>query len=134
MSLHEIFTDISDHRLEPPSPSPRITLRPILIYFEFRGKPSLTVIFMDPHSPNKLIVTKCYFLILGNDTSFFFFLSFFFVLCYVMLFICCYKVVNKSYFIIILFYFFHRNYFNGVSSMGKNSGYGYPLCWVPSKD
>ena len=137
MSLHEIFTDISDHRLEPPplpSPSPRITLRPILIYFEFRGKPSLTVIFMDPHSPNKLIVTKCCFLILGNDTSFFFFLSFFFVLCYVMLFICCYKVVNKSYFIIILFYFFHRNYFNGVSSMGKNNGYSYPLCWVPSKD
>ena len=89
-----------------PSPSPRITLRPILIYFEFRGKPSLTVIFMDPHSPNKLIVTKCCFLILGNDTSFFFFLSFFFVLCYVMLFICCYKVVNKSHFIIIIIFFF----------------------------
>ena len=97
-------------------PSPRITLRPILIYFEFRGKPSLTVIFMDPHSPNKLIVTKCCFLILGNDTSFFFFLSFFFVfmLCYDMLcyLLCYYKVVNKNYFIIILFHFFHRNYFN----------------------
>ena len=59
--------------------------RPILIYFEFRSKPSLiTVICMDPHSPNKLIATKYCSLILGDDTSFFFFLSFFlsFFLCF----------------------------------------------------
>ena len=31
----------------------------ILIYFQFRDKPSLiTVICMDPHWPNKLIATK----------------------------------------------------------------------------
>ena len=51
--------------------------RPILIYFEFRSKPSLiTVICMDPHSPNKLFATKYCFLIPGDDTSFFFFISF----------------------------------------------------------
>ena len=61
---------------------------PILIYrfFKFRGKPSLiTVIEMDPHSPNKLIATKYCFLILGDDTSFFFMHSFFlFFFCYVI--------------------------------------------------
>ena len=42
--------------------------RPILIYFEFRSKPSLiTVICMDPHSPNKLIATKYCFLILVDE-------------------------------------------------------------------
>ena len=47
--------------------------RAILIYFEFRSKPSLiTVICMDPHSPNKLFATKNCFLILGDDSSFFF--------------------------------------------------------------
>ena len=55
--------------------------RPILIYFEFRSKPSLiTVICMDPHSPNKLFATKYCFLILGDDSSFFFLIiSLFFV-------------------------------------------------------
>ena len=39
--------------------------RSILIYFEFRSKPSLiTVICMDSHSPNKLSATKYCFLIL----------------------------------------------------------------------
>ena len=50
--------------------------RPILIYFEFRSKPSLiTVICMDPHSPNKLFATKYCFLILGDE---FLFLNHFF--------------------------------------------------------
>ena len=47
-------------------------------HFEFRSKPSLiTVICMDPHSPNKLFATKYCFLILVDDTSFFFFISLF---------------------------------------------------------
>ena len=65
----------------------RIASRPILIYFEFRGKPSLTVICMDPHLPNKLIVTKlkyC-FLILGDDTSSFFFLFRFYVMLFILI-------------------------------------------------
>ena len=78
--------------------------RPILIYFEFRSKPSLiTVICMDPHSPNKLFATKYCFLILVDetsldDTSFFFFISFFFF----------FVIINfyKNHFIIIIFLFF----------------------------
>ena len=36
--------------------------RPILIYFELRSKPSLiTVICIDPHSPNKLFAPKFFF-------------------------------------------------------------------------
>ena len=46
----------------PPS------LRPISIYFEYRSKTSLiTIICMDPHSPNKLIVKKYCFLILLEE-------------------------------------------------------------------
>ena len=62
--------------------------RPILIYFEFRSKPSLiTVICMDPHSPNKLFTTKYCFLILGDEFLFLnhffsFFFFFFVILCY----------------------------------------------------
>ena len=64
--------------------------RSILIYFEFTSKPSLiTVICMDPHSPNKLFATKYCFLILGDDSSFFFLIIYFsFFFCYFMLF--CY--------------------------------------------
>ena len=75
--------------------------RPILIYFEFRSKPSL--ITDDPHSPNKLFATKYCFLILVDetsldDTSFFFFISFFFF----------FVIINfyKNHFIIIIFLFF----------------------------
>ena len=79
-------------KLENPSS------RPILIYFEFRSKPSLiTVICMDPHSPNKLIATKFCFLIVGGDTSFFFVIIKFT------------KIIS-----LLLFYlinFFHENYF-----------------------
>ena len=47
--------------------------------FWVTGKLSLiNVIWMDPHSPNKLFATKYCFLILGDDTSFFFFLLSFF--------------------------------------------------------
>ena len=81
--------------------------QPILIYFEFRNKPSLiTVICMEPHSPNKLIATKYCFLILGDEFLFlnhFFFFRFFFV-------IWCYFVIINFYknyvIIIILFNFF----------------------------
>ena len=81
--------------------------RPILIYFEFRRKPSL--ITDDPHSPNKLFATKYGFLILVDetilhDTSFFFFISFFFF----------FVIINfyKNHFIIIIiFFFFHEKFF-----------------------
>ena len=59
--------------------------RPILIYFEFRGKPSLiTVICMNPHSPNKFqfVATKYCFLMLREDTSFLINSLFFVFFCY----------------------------------------------------
>ena len=89
--------------------------RPILIYFEFRSKPSLvTVICMNPHSPNKFqfVATKyCFQLILREDTSFFFLiLSLFFV--FPLLF---YVIINfyKNYFwiIILLYLFFMKIFF-----------------------
>ena len=66
---------------KPPS------TRAILIYFEFRSKPSLiAVICMDRHTPNKLFATKCCFLILGDDSSFFFLIiSLFFVFFVILL-------------------------------------------------
>ena len=82
--------------------------RPILIYFEFRSKPSLiTVICMNPHSPNKFysVATRYCFLILREDTSFFFLIiSLFFVF---LLFF--YVLINfyKNYFIIIILLFFY---------------------------
>ena len=84
---------------------------PILICFEFRGKPSrVTVICMNHHSPNKFIATKYCFLILGDDTSVFFFLSLFFVF---MLF-CCYYKIYVYIFYSIFFFFFHENMFRHV--------------------
>ena len=89
--------------------------RPILIYFEFRSKPSLiTVICMDPHSPNKLFATKYCFLMLGDNTSFFFFISLFFVsfFCYFTLLLIFTKIILLLLFYYIffswkLFLFFH---------------------------
>ena len=79
--------------------------RPILIYFELRGKPSLiAVIWKDPHLPKKLIATKYCFLILGDDTSFFFFLIFHFyvvMLCYFIYFVII--IFGKNCFLFILF-------------------------------
>ena len=105
--------------------------RPILIYFEFRSKPSLiTVIWMDPHSPKKFIATKYCFLILGDDTSFFFLIiSVFFVFLLFYAILCYFVIISfyKNYFIIIiLFYFFswklflflHVPGYSGIMSSG----------------
>ena len=111
-------------KLEKP-----LSSRPILIYFEFRGKPSLinVIICMDPHSPDKLIahVTKyCFLMIVGDDTSFVFFLYLFFVFmlcCVVLCYFNSFDIINfyRIYFvsiilcityffikIILIFYFF----------------------------
>ena len=87
----------------PPS------LRPISIYFEYRSKTSLiTIICMDPHSPNKLIVKKYCFLILLEEQipvsfSWSDFLIFLFsVISYYFVIINFYQ----NYVIIILFNFF----------------------------
>ena len=83
--------------------------RPILIYFEFRSKPSLiTVICMDPHSPNKLFATNYCFLILEDDTSFFFLIiSLFFVFFFILLFYAILLLLNftKTMLLLLLFYF-----------------------------
>ena len=85
----------------------------LLIYFEFRSKPSLiTVIWMDPHSPKKFIATKYCFFILGDDTGFFFFLSlflYFSFLCYVMLcyLFCYFKFLQKLFSIYCSFYYYY---------------------------
>ena len=101
---------ITRGKLENPPSS-----RPILLQFEFRSRPSLiTVICMDPYSPNKLIATKYCFLILGDDTSFFFliislfFFSFLFLLFYVILLL---LIFTKIILLLLFFFFFHENYF-----------------------
>ena len=93
--------------------------RPILIYFEFRSKPSLiTVICMDPHSPNKLFATKYCFLILVDDTSFFFFISLFlFFWCYFTLLLIFTKIILLLllfFFSWKLFLFFHVPGYSGM--------------------
>ena len=97
--------------------------QPILLYFEFRSRPSLiTGICMDLHSPNKSIATKYCFLILGDDTSFFFliislfFFSFLFLLFYVILLL---LVFTKIIFLLFffswkLFLFFHVPGYSGM--------------------
>ena len=105
--------------LVPPLPGPFVDA--LLIYFEFRSKPSLiTVICMDPHSPNKLFATKYCFLILRDDTSFFFFLSLFFV------FFFCYFTLLLTFtknLLLLLLLLFHENYFYffpGCSGIFRN--------------
>ena len=84
--------------------------RPILIYFEFRSKPSLiTVIWMDPHSPKKFIATKYCFLILGDDTSFFFLIISVFLRLFVIL---CYFAIINFYKIILLLLFYLIKFFS----------------------
>ena len=77
----------------------------------------ITVICMDPYSPNKLTATKYCFLILGDDTSFFFLiisLFSFFILFYVII------SFYKNYFIfIILFLIF---FFMKISFIFSCSG------------
>ena len=85
--------------------------RPILIYFEFRSKPSLiTVISMNPHSPNKFlsVATKYCFLILREDNSFFFLIiSLFFVFrsCYFTFLLIFTKIM-----LLLLFYYFFSSW------------------------
>ena len=75
-----------------------LSSRPILIHFNFWGKPSLIIAIMFcmyPHLPNELIATKYCFLIVRDDTSsvrFLYKLFFFFMFCWVTLFylLCCY--------------------------------------------
>ena len=64
---------------------------------------------MDPHSPNKLFVTKYCFLILGDDTSFFFFISLLFVLFFTLLLIFT-KIIYYYYYYYIIVILFHENY------------------------
>ena len=90
----------------------------------------ITVICINPYSPNKLIATKYCFLILGDDTSFFFFF-------FLLLFLLFYVIVNfyKNY--LIFNVFFHENYFYffmfrdvpGCSGMFRN----VPECFFPWK-
>ena len=82
---------------EPPSS------RPILIYFEFRSKPSLiTVVCMDPHSPKKLFATKYWFLILFS------FISRFFLFVFVFAFLCYFTLLLMFTKIILLIFFFMK--------------------------
>ena len=85
-------------------------------HFEFRSKPSLiTVICMDPHSPNKLFATKYCFLILGDEfrflNHFFIFRVFFFWLFYVILLLLILTKNNVIIIILLIEFFFHENYF-----------------------
>ena len=103
--------------------------RPILICFEFRSKPSLiTVICMDPHSPNKLFATKWIVFWYSEMSFVFLIISLFFVFFLVIL---CYFVIinfNKKqcyyyHFIDLIFFswklllFFHVR---GCSGMFRN--------------
>ena len=145
LAWHKVIVHISDYhqmiklhgkqlqemaergRLENP-----ISSRPILIYFEFRRKPSLiTVICVDPHSHNKIS-----FLHTRRWYSFFFFiyLSFVFMICYAILFslllLIFTKIIIIIFIIIILFIdFSHKNYVNfswtGMSEKFRN----VPCSW-----
>ena len=85
---------------------------PILIYFEFRSKPSLiTVICMDPHSPNKLFVTKyCFLIRFSFSISFFPFSFLFFSFFFFFFFLLFYVVINfyKNHY--YFSFFFHENF------------------------
>ena len=63
---------------------------------------------MDPHSPNKLFVTKYCFLILGDDTSFFFLYFFTFRFFFTLLLIFTKIIYYYYYYIIVIL--FHENY------------------------
>ena len=84
--------------------------RPILIYFEFRSKTLLiTVICMDPHSPNKLFATKYCFLILGDE---FLFLNHFFIFRFSFFVIWCYFVIINFSKTMLLLSFYLMNFFS----------------------
>ena len=68
----------------------------------------ITVICINPYSPNKLIATKYCFLILGDDTSFFFLLLLLFFFCYFTLLLIFTKIILfLMFFPWKLFLFFH---------------------------
>ena len=103
--------------------------RPILIYFEFRSKPSLiTVICMDSHSPNKLFATKYCFLILGDEFLFlnhffiFHFLWLFFVILLLLIFT---KTMLLLLFILFNFFFMKITFIFSCSGMFRN----VPCSW-----
>ena len=91
---------------------------PILIHFNFWGKPSLIIAIIfcmyPPHSPNKLIATKYCFLIVGDDTSFVFFITYFSFLCSVVLhdYFDLFRLllIYKNYIIIIIIILFSNNF------------------------
>ena len=90
---------------------------PLLIYFEFRGKPSFTVICMDPHSPNKLIVRKYCFLTLGLRWYQFLFLSSFFFVC---MFFSLFVIINQ--FSKIIYYHYFIYFFLKITLIFSRSG------------
>ena len=96
--------------------------RPILIYFEFRSKPSITtVICKDPHSPNKLFATKYCFLILGDE---FLFLNHLFIYLFLLFYVILLLLIITKTMLLLSFYlisFFHENYFYfSCSGMFRN--------------
>ena len=98
--------------------------RPISIYFEFRSKPSLiTVICMDPHSPNKLFATKYCFLILGDEFLFlnhFFIFRFFFLFYVILLLLIFTKTMLLLSFYLIIFFFMKITFIFSCSGMFRN--------------
>ena len=81
------------------------------IYLNLEGSlhSIITVICINPYSPNKLIATKYCFLILGDDSSFL-------CLIFIFIFLLFYVIINfyKNYSISIIYFyyfFFHENYF-----------------------
>ena len=85
--------------------------RPILIYFEFRSKPSLiTVISMDPRPTNYLRQNIVFSYPEMIRVSFSFFLSFS-VFCYFYVVISFYNLFYYYYCYLLLLFFFHENYF-----------------------
>ena len=111
--------------------------RTVSIYFEFRSKPSLiTIICMDPHSPNKLIAKKyCFLILLDEQIPVSFSWSDFLI--FLLSVISCYFVIINFYQnyviiinIILFYFFFHENYFlffhvPGCSGMFQN----VPCSW-----
>ena len=82
------------------------------IYLNLEGSlhSIITVICINPYSPNKLIATKYCFLILGDDSSFFCLILIFFFLLFCVI-INFYKNYFISIILFLLLFFFHENYF-----------------------
>ena len=99
--------------------------RPISISFEFRSKTSLiTIICMDPHSPNKLIAKKyCFLILLDEQRPVSFSWSDFSFFCYFIVFLLLIftKIMLLLFYLIFfswkLFLFFHVP---GCSGMFRN--------------